>query len=216
MKHVTAKVRRVTLKRSSVSLENRGRKKRKSREHECKLCSASTLISTPVRRYAVRYHLPWFVVPDMACWTCKRQYGFSGQLKKQVDEERNKSELDPHQMFGQEHVVEWCVLGFVFVQQVADQTANGSQAGLLDWIKVRVTNKSEVELHMLDRELLSVFSVFLGNLPRKESALVGWRMVYSIMQVLAAEGSTIEEVHRKASPGGKVWHHTGLLCPGDI
>ena len=31
------------------------------------------------------------------------------------------------------------------------------------------------------------------------------------MQVLAAEGSTNEEVPRKASPGGKVRHHTGLL-----
>ena len=31
VKHVTAEVRRVTLKRSSVSLENRGSKKRKSR-----------------------------------------------------------------------------------------------------------------------------------------------------------------------------------------
>ena len=47
---------------------------------------------------------------------------------------------------------------------------------------VCVTNKSEVELHMLDRELLSAFCVFLENLPRKEelSALPGWHMVYSI------------------------------------
>ena len=36
-------------------------------------------------------------------------------------------------------------------------------------------------------------------------------MLYSIMQVLAAEGSTIGEVPRKASPGGKFWHPTGLL-----
>ena len=36
-------------------------------------------------------------------------------------------------------------------------------------------------------------------------------MVYSIMQVLAAEGSTIGAVPRKASPGGKVWHPSGLL-----
>ena len=36
VKQVTAEVRRVTLKSSSVSLENRGSKKRKSREHECK------------------------------------------------------------------------------------------------------------------------------------------------------------------------------------
>ena len=39
-------------------------------------------------------------------------------------------------------------------------------------------------------------------------------MVYSIMQVLAAEGSTIEEVYRSASPGGKVWHPTCIL-PSD-
>ena len=82
VKQVTAEVRRVTLKRSSVSLENRGSKKRKSREHECKLCSAGTFISTPVRRQAVRHHLPWIVVPDTACWTCKRQYVSSGQLKE--------------------------------------------------------------------------------------------------------------------------------------
>ena len=56
---------------------------------------------------------------------------------------------------------------------------------------------------MLDREQLSAFAVFLGNLPRKEklSTLVRWRMVYLIIQVLAAEGSAIEEVPRKASPG---------------
>ena len=142
VKQVTAEVRRVTLKRSSVSLENRGSKKRKSREHECKLCSTCTFIFTPVRRHAVRHHLPWFVVPDTACWTCKKQYGSSSQLKKHVDEERIKSDLDPHvdqephQMFGQEHVVEWCELGFGFVQQVADQTANGSLEGLMDWVKV--------------------------------------------------------------------------------
>ena len=82
------------------------------------------------------HHLPWFVVPDTACCTCKRQYGSSGQLKKHVDEERIKSDLnphvdqEPHQMFGQEHVVEWCELGFGFVQQVADQTENVSLEGL--------------------------------------------------------------------------------------
>ena len=82
---------------------------------------------------------------------------------------------------------------------------------MLDWVTVCVTNKSKVEL--LDRELLSAFCVFLGNLPSKEelSALLGWCMVYSIMQVLAAEVSTIGEVPRKASPGGKVWHPSGLL-----
>ena len=56
-----------------------------------------------------------------------------------MDEERIKSEFAPrvdhesHQMFGHEHVVEWCELGFEFVQHVADQTANRSLEGMLDW-----------------------------------------------------------------------------------
>ena len=54
---------------------------------------------------------------------------------------------------------------------------------------------------MLDKELLSAFDLFLESLPRMEelSPLVGWRMVYSIMQVLVTEGSTIGEVSLKAS-----------------
>ena len=82
-----------------------------------------------------------------------------------VDEERIKSDLDPHvdqephQMFGQEHVVK-CANSNL---QVADQTANGSLEGLLDWVKVCVTNKSEVELHMLDRILMPAFDVFLDH-----------------------------------------------------
>ena len=67
MKPVTEEVRRVTLKRCSVSLESRGIKKRKSREHEGKLCSARTLIFTTVIRRVVRHHIPWFVVRDTEC-----------------------------------------------------------------------------------------------------------------------------------------------------
>ena len=59
-------------------------------------------------------------------------------MKKLVDEERIRSDLDPHvdhephQMFGQEHVVEWCELGFGFVQQVADQMEKGSLEVMLE------------------------------------------------------------------------------------
>ena len=67
-------------------------------------------------------------------------------MKKHAEKECIKSELDshvdqePHQMFGQEHVVEWCERKFGFVQQVVEQTANGSLDGLLDMVKLRVTN----------------------------------------------------------------------------
>ena len=101
-------------------------------------------------------------------------------------------------MFRQEHVVEWCELGFGFVQQVADQTANGSLEGLLDWVKVFVTNKSEVELHMLDRALLSAFCVFLWNLPQEGGAVGTARMAYGLFNHASAgsRGSTIGEVPR--------------------
>ena len=52
---------------------------------------------------------------------------------------------------------------------------------------------------MLDIELLSAFTVFFKKPAQEGGAvgtIVGWRMVYSIMQVLAEEGSTIEEVRR--------------------
>ena len=61
VKHVTAEVRRVTHTRSSVSLESRGSKKRKSQEHECTLCSTGTFISTPVRRHAVPCPISWYL-----------------------------------------------------------------------------------------------------------------------------------------------------------
>ena len=56
---------------------------------------------------------------------------------------------------------------------------------------------------MFDREVLSSFAIFF-NLPWEEqlSALVRWSMAYSIMQVLAEEGSMMEEVPCNASPEG--------------
>ena len=85
---------------------------------------------------------------------------------------------------------------------------NGSLGSLLDWVKVCATNKSEVELLIIRQRTAVCFWCILGNLPMKEelSARVGWCMVYSSMQVLAGEGSTIGEVPRKTSPGGQVWY----------
>ena len=121
-------------------------------------------------------------------------------------------------MFGQEHVVEWCKLLFGFVHLVADQAANGGLEGLLDWVKVCVANKSEVELHMLDRELQSAFAVFLGNLPRKEelSALVGWHMVYSIMQLLRGVDDRTGISQSNTWRQGFAPYMSSSFCTGDI
>ena len=121
-------------------------------------------------------------------------------------------------MFGHEHVVEWCKLGFGFVQQVADQMANGSLEGLLDWVKVCVTNKSEIELHMLDRELLSTFGVFLGNLHRKEelSILVGWRIFNHASAVRRGIDDRRGPSQSISRMQGLASYRSSSVCPGDI
>ena len=130
-----------------------------------------------------------------------------------MGEERIKSDLDPHvdqephQMFVQEHVVEWCELGFGFVQQVADQTANGSLEGLLDWVKVCVTNESEVELHMLDRELLSAIGLFFRE-PAQEGGSVGpARMAHGLFNHASACSREIDD---RGGPSQSISWRQGL------
>ena len=141
---------------------------------------------------------------------------------------RIKSELDPHvdqephQMFGEEHVMEWCKLEFGFVQQVADQTAKGSLEDLLDLVKVCVTNKSEVELHMLDRELLSVLAVFLGNLPKEpaQEAVGTYWIAHGLFKHVSAGSRGIDD--RRCLSQSISWtqsmtsYRSSLICPGDI
>ena len=48
--------------------------------------------------------------------------------------------------------------------------------------------------------------------PAQEGGTVGTgRMAHGLFNHASAEGSTIGEVPRKTSSGGKVWHPTGLL-----
>ena len=126
-------------------------------------------------------------------------------------------------MFGQEHVVEWCELGFGFVQQVADQTANGSPRGACWGLGSRYvfTNKSEVELHMLDRELLSAFCVFFRE-PAQEGGAVGTaRMAHGLFNHASAGSRGIDDrrgLSQKQLLEARVWHPSGLLpsVQGDV
>ena len=86
-----------------------------------------------------------------------------------------KSDLDPHvdqephQMFGQDWWSGGVVRTRIWIRPTCSRPDGERESGgLLDWIKVCVTNKSAVDLLVLDRALLSAFDVFLGNLSRKE------------------------------------------------
>ena len=60
-------VRRVSMKRTQLEDGHVAREKKKiPGERDCSLCPSGFFCRTPVRRHAVKYHLPWFVVPETA------------------------------------------------------------------------------------------------------------------------------------------------------
>ena len=90
----------------------------------------------------------------------------------------------------------------------------------MDWVKVCVTNTSEVELHMLDRELLSSFSVFVGQ-PAKEGGTRGtcW-MAHGLYNHASAGSRGIDDwrgLSQNISWGqGLTPYRSSSLCPSDI
>ena len=65
-------VRRVSMKRTHPVDSHVAREKKKMPgQRDFSLCSSGFFCRIPIWRYAVKYHLPWFVVPETACWTCK-------------------------------------------------------------------------------------------------------------------------------------------------
>ena len=88
-------VRRVSIKRTHPEDSHAAReKKRMPGENNCSLCLSGFLFRTLVRQHAVKYHLPWFMVPETVCWTYKIQYGSSKQVHQHSAEE-NKSSRAP-------------------------------------------------------------------------------------------------------------------------
>ena len=106
-------VRRVSMKRTHPEDSHVARvKKRMPGERDCSLCHSGLFCRTPVRRHAVKYNLPWLVIPETACWTCKIMYGStSKQLHQHRVEEKKREEqegvkdVEMHQIFGASHMV---------------------------------------------------------------------------------------------------------------
>ena len=64
-------VRRVSMKRTHPEDGHVAWEKKKiPGKMDCSLCLSGFFCRTSVRRHVVKYHLPWFVVSETACWTC--------------------------------------------------------------------------------------------------------------------------------------------------
>ena len=83
-------MRRVSMKRPHPEDGHVAREKKIPGERDCSLCPSGFFCRTPVRRHAVKYHLPLFVVPETACWTCKVQYESSKQLHQHRVEDNKR------------------------------------------------------------------------------------------------------------------------------
>ena len=216
-------VRRVSMKRTHPGDGHVAReKKRIPGERDCSLCPSGFFCRTPVRRHAVKYNLPWFVIPETACWTCKVQYGSSKQLHQHRVEEKKREEqegaeyVDMHQVFGASHMVHWCELGLGLLQQLADLVSGGNLGDLLAWCDTNVSMTDHF-IHALDSELLCYFALFVGDQPRGErlASLLPWRGLYDILQALVgvvpSEGfQTLDGILRVAAPDERI------LKDGDV
>ena len=158
-------VRHVSMKRTHPEDGHVAREKKIPSERDCSSCPSGFFCRTPVRRHAVKYHLPWFVVPETACWTCKFQYGSSKQLHQhRVEEKRDEQEgaedVELHQVFGACHMVHWCELGLGLLQQLVDLVSGGNLGDLLAWCDTNVSMTDHF-IHALDSELLCCFVLFV-------------------------------------------------------
>ena len=187
---------------------------KKGKYHTCKLCPDGFFTSTPVRRHAVRAHLPWFIAPETACWTCQMQCGSANLLNRHLADtktEMDDGEIQMHATFSSGRVLEWCELSHGFLQQMADRVTGSGVEALAQWAATNISYKEKIGLHAFDRELLQMLSTFLGDKP-EVAALVGWRTAYEMLQCVPSDClHTVDGCARATAPGGKVWRNEDLL-----
>lgn len=61
--------------------------KKKDRKLPCPTCKYRT---EHVLRHVVRFHLPWFWVPELACWTCCQSFQTAARLRKHVQQTQHR------------------------------------------------------------------------------------------------------------------------------
>ena len=63
---------------ADVTTPSQRRKKKRDKKLACPTCDLRT---EHVKRHVLKFHLPWFWVPDLACWTCNKAFRSTTQLQ---------------------------------------------------------------------------------------------------------------------------------------
>jgi hypothetical protein len=95
----------------------RGSSQRKGKTSLCPVCPARF---TNVRRHVLCSHLPWYIAPNSACWTCKIQFAQEKLFQvHNINFHDNKE--DPHKFSADEHGDTWVKLMNGLLLKIANQ-----------------------------------------------------------------------------------------------
>lgn len=95
----------------------KGASKRKERVQTCPVCPG---VFTNVRRHVISRHVPWYIAPNTACWTCKIQLTQDGIVQVHTNNIHYLQE-GQHSFKEEEHGKLWCHLINGLLQEIANR-----------------------------------------------------------------------------------------------
>ena len=159
--------------------------KKKQKHMKCPICPPYTVHRNSLRRHAVEFHLPWFVVPDLACWTCREPFRAKERLREHIEASCVNGGFDDL------HVTTWCHLMNNLISRLRFDLNCRDNKSLMTIAKGITDTKSTNVLFMQQEELslLICHAEYQGsaNVDRNElslhimgheSCLVDWRVIF--------------------------------------
>ena len=167
---------------------NKRKSKKKQTYLNCPICPPNTVRRNSMRRHAVEFHLPWFVVPDLTCWTCREAFRAKEKLNAHVEASCANGGFDEH------HVATWCHLMNSLISRLRFDLDCGDNNELM-MIAKRIAEAKSTNVTFMQQEELSLMichAEYQGNVTVEKSALsldtmahdsclVDWRVIFWLM-----------------------------------
>ncbi len=149
---------------------------------------------TKLRRHVVQQHLPWYLQPHTACWTCGRQPGQT--LYSKVHQRDHDGSTDGEFGHGASHVT-FVLLVNGYLQKLAIKLGYDDIVGLLDRAQSDETiwPPSAEGVQVSDKEAMSVYCR-VNDLPESDcqirppsslACLLHWRVQVGLLALLTEE-----------------------------
>ena len=156
-----------------------------SRYKECLLCQKQV---PNLRRHVETYHLPWYFVPELACWKCQQTaYNLSSLLERHVG-----CGFQGH--YNDQRYLHWLESMKAFLDQLNRICGYQKSTDLLLWccnarffpqdVGVILSPTRECLLRGLDKSLGGNAEAITIQPPNCVAAILNWNSLYCIMQRL--------------------------------